>query len=103
MTIDQARAIAAGIVARELWAHYVSRRPDTEPYDIREAIAAALVKAGRAEQRAKLAEAEANAARRILNRMGGYTGHDDPVSVWLANCDIYRAARTARKGKKGKP
>jgi len=57
----------------------------------------------KAEQRAKLAETEANAARRILNRMGGYTGHDDPVSVWLANCDIYRAARTARKGKKEKP
>jgi len=57
----------------------------------------------KAEQRAKLAEAEANAARRILNRMGGYTGHDAPESVWLANCDIYRAARAARKGKKGKP
>jgi len=48
MTIDQARAIAAGIVARELSTHYVSRRPDTEPFDIREAIASALVAAGKA-------------------------------------------------------
>jgi len=48
MTIDQARTIAAGIVARELSAYLVTPRNHVEPYDIREAIASALVAAGKA-------------------------------------------------------